>query len=312
LPSPVPESRPDAARGVGAAAGCYVIWGLVPLYWRPLAAVDALELIAHRIVWTLVLLAIVLVWIRGGRGIRPALSSPRGFAVHLLSSILLSANWLIYVWAVNSGHVIESSLGYFLVPLINIALGRLVLGESLRPLQWAAVTCAAAGVGLLVIRLGHVPWIALGLAGSFGVYGLLRKRSPLGPLDGLAVETGLLAPFAAGLLLLEAIRGTGALGVVGPATTALVLSTGAVTAVPLLLFAYAARRLRLTTLGLLQYLGPTLQFLLGWLYFGEPFSPERATAFAVIWTGLALYTADAVARQRRASQTDDEPARGGG
>jgi chloramphenicol-sensitive protein RarD len=307
LPSPAPPPRSDAGLGVLAAAGCYLIWGLVPLYWRPLAAVDALELIAHRIVWTLALLGVVLFWIRGGRDILPALASPRGFGVHLLSSILLSANWLIYVWAVNAGHVIESSLGYFLVPLINVALGRLVLGEALRPLQWAAVAFAAAGVGLLVGRLGHVPWIALGLAGTFGVYGLLRKRSPLGPLDGLVVEAGLLAPFAIGLLILETIRGSGALGVVDPAATALILGTGAVTAVPLLLFAYAARRLRLTTLGLLQYIGPTVQFLLGWLYFGEPFTGERAVSFAIIWTGLALYTTDAVIRQRRPSAAAARP-----
>ncbi|MEO6568444.1 MAG: EamA family transporter RarD, partial [Opitutaceae bacterium] len=203
-------------------------------------------------------------------------------------------NWLVYVWAVNAGYVIECSLGYFLVPLLNVALGRVVLGERLRRAQGCAIALAALGVGLELWRLGRFPWIALTLAATFGTYGLLRKQSPLGPLTGLAVETTLLAPFAFALLGWRAHHGVGALGHAEPVVQVLIVSTGIVTAVPLLLFAYGARRLKLTTLGVLQYAAPTVQFALGVLVYHEPFSRERAQAFALIWTGLAVYTADAI------------------
>jgi len=287
-----------------AALSCYLIWGLVPLYWKELAAVDALELIAHRHVWSLVFLGGILAWRGGYAEARAALATGRGFALSMLSSVLLTANWLIYIWGVNAGHVIECSLGYFLVPLLNVTLGKLVLHESLRRLQGLAVLAAAAGVAILILRLGHVPWIALGIAGTFGFYGLLRKRSALGPLTGLAVETAVLAPFAAGWLLWKAAHGHGALGHVDTPTTLLVLSTGVVTAIPLLLFAYGARRLRLITLGLLQYIAPTCQFLLGWLVYREVFTRERAWAFILIWFGLVLYTTDAFLTQRKNPRTD--------
>jgi len=276
---------------------------LVPLYWKELAAVDAFELIAHRHVWSLVFLAGILAWRGGYAEVRAALGTRRGLAVNVLSSLLLTANWLIYIWGVNAGHVIECSLGYFLVPLLNVTLGKLVLHESLRRLQGLAVLLAAAGVAILVIRLGHIPWIALGIAGTFGFYGLLRKRSALGPVTGLAVETAVLAPFAAGWLLWKAAHGQGALGHVDTSTTLLVLSTGVVTAIPLLLFAYGARRLRLITLGLLQYIAPTGQFLLGWIVYQEEFTRERAWAFILIWIGLLLYTTDAVLTQRKSPRT---------
>ncbi len=286
------SSHPDASRGAFAALAGYACWGLVPLYWKQLQGIDAHELIAHRLVWSLVFLAAIVAWRRGLGEILKALSTPRGFALNLLGSGLLTINWLVYVWAINAGHVIECSLGYFLVPLINVALGRMVFREVLRPVQIAAIVCAAIGVIVLVVQVGGVPWIALSLAGSFGAYGLLRKQSPLGALNGLAVETALLAPFAAALLLWRHQLGTGALGNVDFGRTLLVLSAGVVTAIPLLLFAYGARRLRFTTLGLLQYVAPTLQFFIGWLAYHEPFTSARAWAFACIWTGLACYTAD--------------------
>jgi chloramphenicol-sensitive protein RarD len=290
-------------RGLLAALGCYLSWGVVPLYWKQLAAVDAHELIAHRLVWSSVLL-IPLLALRGGWGEALAvLRTARGFALNFLSSVLLTINWLVYVWAVNTGHVIECSLGYFLVPLINVALGRLVLHEKLRRAQWIAIGLAAAGVAVQLVRLGHLPWIALALAGSFGTYGLLRKQSPLGPLTGLAVETTLLAPVALGLLLWRAFTGIGALGHAPALTQGLVLITGVVTAIPLLLFAYGARRLKLTTMGLLQYAAPTVQFALGVLVYHETFTKERAQSFVLIWAGLVVYTADALwsARGRTAS-----------
>jgi chloramphenicol-sensitive protein RarD len=273
----------------------------VPLYWHQLAAVDAVELIAHRLVWSMVFVAVVLAWRNGLAEMRAALGTGRSVGLNLLSSSLLTVNWLIYVWAVNHGHVIECSLGYFLVPLLNVALGRWVLHEQLRPLQWTAIACAALGVAVQIAQVGKLPWIALGLAFTFGFYGLLRKRSALGPLTGLAVETMLLAPLAAGYLLWRHHTGEGALGRIDAPTQWLVLSTGVVTAIPLLLFAYGARRIRLTTLGLLQYIAPTVQFALGVLVFHEGFSRDRALSFAFIWGGLALYTADNLWTQRKAA-----------
>ena len=295
--APVPDHR-TAARGALAAALCYLTWGLVPLYWHQLAAIDALELIAHRLVWSLVFLVAVLLFRRALPEIKSGLNSPRAVTVNLLSSTLLTVNWLVYVWGINHGHVIECSLGYFLVPLLNVALGRIVLHEKLRPAQWAAIVCAALGVVLQLVQLGRLPWIALVLAVTFGLYGLLRKQSPLGPLTGLAVETALLAPLAVAYLLWRYHTGEGALGRVDWPTHVLVLSAGIITAVPLLLFAYGARRIRLSTLGLLQYIAPTAQFALGVWVYHEAFSRDRALSFAFIWAGLALYTVDGILTQR--------------
>ncbi len=286
------SSSPDAARGALAAGVCYFCWGLVPLYWRLLAGIHPVELIAHRAVWSLVFLAVLVAAQRMAAEIRAGLASPRALGINLLSGTLLTANWLVYVWGVNTGHVIECSLGYFLVPLVNVALGRLVLHEHLRPLQWFAIGCAAAGVVLMIAQLGRPPWIALTLAATWGAYGLLRKKSPLGSLAGLTVETLLMAPAAIGFLLWQNHTGAGALGRVDAATHALILSSGIITAVPLLLFAYGARRIRLTTMGLLQYLAPTVQFALGLWVFHEPFSTGRAGGFVLIWAGLVLYTLD--------------------
>lgn len=297
-------SPAEATRGALAAALCYLAWGLVPLYWHQLASVPATELVAHRLVWSLVFVAAALWW-RGGFGeVRAALVPGRSLAINLLSSLLLTGNWLVYVWGVNHGHVIECSLGYFLVPLLNVALGRWVLHEQLRPAQVIAIGLAVLGVAIQVWQVGHLPWIALALALTFGGYGLLRKRSPLGPLTGLAVETTLLAPAAAAFLVWHEFKNGGALGHASAAVQALVLSTGVVTAIPLLLFAFGARRIRLTTLGLLQYIAPTVQFILGLAVCHEPFARDRLLAFSVIWAGLVLYTVDNLRAQRaRAGST---------
>jgi chloramphenicol-sensitive protein RarD len=238
-------SRAAAKSGALAAALCYFTWGLVPLYWKRLASIDPVELIAHRHVWSLVFLLVVIVAQRGWGDVVAALDTPRAFARNLLAASLLTGNWLVYVWGVNTGHVIETSLGYFLVPLVNVAAGRFVLHEHLRRAQWIAIALAAIGVAWMIVQLGRAPWIALALAGTWGAYSLMRKQSPLGAVTGLTVETLLLAPLAIAFLLWQHHTGAGALGRVDLRTHVLVLSAGVITAVPLLLFGYGARRIRL-------------------------------------------------------------------
>lgn len=292
-------AHPDAARGALAATSSFLIWGIVPAYWKQMQGVSAFELITHRIAWSLLFLLGVLWWQKNLRALRPAFTEPRTFGLNLLSSVLLAINWTVYIWAVNSGHVIESSLGYFLVPLVNVALGSALLHERLRRPQWIAIGFATAGVGVLLTRAGHVPWIAITLAVTWAGYGLLKKRSALGSIAGLTVETILLFPLAAGLLLWWHHTGEGALGRVDLRLHLYILSVGVVTAIPLLLFAYGAQRIRLATLGLLQYLAPSVQFLIGYLVYREPFDTARLQAFSLIWCGLALYSADAFWTQRR-------------
>jgi chloramphenicol-sensitive protein RarD len=289
---------PAQTSGVSAAVLCYLLWGLVPIYWKELSAIDPLELVAHRHVWSLAFL-LLLIRLQGGYGaVAAALSTVPSLIVNFVSASLLTLNWLVYVWGVNHGHVIECSLGYFLVPLVNVVAGRFLLHEHLRRLQWLAIALAGGGVLLMIVQLGRAPWIALTLAASWGGYSLMRKKSPLGAITGLTVETLLLTPVAIGFLAWQHQAGAGALGRVDAATHVLVLSSGVITAVPLVLFAYGARRIRLSTLGLLQYVTPTMQFALGiWLYL-EPFSRGRAMGFALIWIGLALYTADNLLAQR--------------
>lgn len=260
--------------------------------------VSAFELIAHRVTWSLFFLLAVLAWQKNFGSLRPGFASGGAVLHNLVASLVLAANWTVYVWGVNSGHVIDTSLGYFLVPLTNVAVGSTVLRERLRPAQWAAIALAAGGVALLLWRVGQFPWIAFTIAGTWTTYGLLKKKSVLGPIAGLTVEAILLFPVAAGLLLWWHHTGEGALGRVAVKTQAFVLSAGIVTAIPLLLFAYGAKRVRLSTLGLLQYLGPSVQFLLGIFFFHEPFDAERFQAFALIWAGLIIYTADSFWSQR--------------
>ncbi|HVU25639.1 MAG TPA: EamA family transporter RarD [Opitutus sp.] len=289
----------EAVRGALAASACYLLWGLVPVFWKQLAAVDATEVIAHRHVWSLLF---VLVLMRAGAGweqLREAVRARAPLQWHAASGVLLTVNWLVYVWGVNHGHVIETSLGYFLVPLVVVALGRVLLHERLRPGQWLAIACALVGVLVLVERVGRLPWIALTLAGTWSVYGLLRKKSPLGPLVGLGLETLLMTPPAVGFLLWRQYAGAGAFGHASLMTHVYLVSVGVITAVPLLLFAFAARRIRFSTLGFLQYIAPSLQFAIGLWFYHEPFSPQQAAAFVFIWCGLGLYTADNLWSQRR-------------
>jgi chloramphenicol-sensitive protein RarD len=285
--------------GVLAAGFGFLLWGIVPLYWKQMQHVPATELIMHRIVWSLVLLLGLLALKREFATLRPGFATWRSLGRNTLASLLLAVNWLVYVWGVNSGHIIECSLGYFLTPLCNVALGYLLLHERLRPLQWTAIGFAAAGVSLLLLGVGRLPWIALTLAGTWSCYGILKKRSALGSVAGLTVETILLLPFAAGALVWWHLRGEGVIGHADLRTHGLVLSVGLVTAVPLLLFAYGAQRIRLVTIGLLQYLAPTVQFLIGYLVYREPFDAARFGAYSLIWCGLGLYTADSFWAQRK-------------
>lgn len=296
-----PATPAPPASGLFAALGAYLCWGLFPLYWKHLAAIDAFELIAHRHVWSLATAGVLMVWLPGWRQVVETLQRPpiAGFA--LLASVLLTGNWLIFVWAVNSGHVIECSLGYFLVPLVNVLVARFVLNEPLSTRQIWAIVLAASGVALLMVRVGRVPWIAFGIIATWAGYSLLKKRTPLQALPGFALETLLLAPFAAAFLIWLALTGRGVLGHVDMPTAALVVSSGVVTALPLLLFAAAARRLPLATLGLLQYVVPTCQFLIGWLLYDEVFTANHALAFALIWLGLAFYGVDLLRLRRIAA-----------
>lgn len=282
-----------------AAAGSFLFWGVVPIYWKQMHTVSSFELIAHRAAWSLVFLLGVMAWQKSFADLKPAFAGTGALLHSLGSSLLLTTNWTIYIWAVNSGHVIESSLGYFLTPLCNVAFGYFAFHERLRPMQWIAIGFAALGVLLLLVGVGQFPWIALSLAGTWACYGIFRKKSRLGSLAGLTVETLLLFPLAAGFLLWRAHTGEGALGHVGPLLHAYVLSVGVVTAIPLLLFAYGAKRIRMTTLGLLQYISPTVQFLIGLFVYHEPFDAARLQAFVLIWCGLAVYSADSFWSQRK-------------
>ncbi len=296
-PSPA-ASQPSAGRGLTAAVCAFLIWGLFPLYLKPLSGVPAAEIMAHRIVWCCLL---VFAWlaVRGELGtVRRALADPASRLRLTASAALISINWLIYVWAVTNGHTVEASLGYFINPLLNVVLGVLVLHERLNRAQWVAVGLAAIGVLYLTVATGRPPWIALTLAASFGLYGLIRKVVSVEAVAGLATETLLLAPFAAAFLAFAALNGSGALGNAGAGVDALLLGSGLVTALPLALFAFGARLIPLSTLGLLQYVGPTLQFLIGVLVFQEPFPRARAVGFVLIWTGLAVYAADSLLRRK--------------
>ena len=286
--------------GIVYASLAYLSWGLFPLYFRQVAAVPALEVVLHRTLWSLVFVLALLAARRQWSWMREVLRQPRVLGAFALSALLLAANWLTYVWAVNNGHVVDASLGYFILPLVNVALGYVFLHERPRPGQWLAVTVAAAGVLWLTVLTGRLPWIALVLALSFGFYGLLRKVAVLGALEGLTLETVLLAPVTMAVLGVWAWQGQGAL-VQGDATTLgwLVLA-GPVTAIPLLWFAAGARRIPLATMGILQYIAPSLQLALGVWLFHEAFDVSRLAGFVLIWAALLVYTLEGWWVRRRA------------
>ncbi|MBV8046234.1 MAG: EamA family transporter RarD [Paludibacterium sp.] len=290
----------ESGHGVWYALGAYFCWGLFPLYWKPLEQISPLQILCHRLVWSALFVFLLLVVRRQWEWLQPFRREPKRLVFFMLSSLMLSSNWLLYIWAVNSGHIVESSLGYFINPLVNVSLGRLVLGERLNRPQKLAVALAACGVLWLTLQLGAVPWVALGLAVSFGLYGLMRKRAPLPSLEGLALETFLLAPLALVWLIVLEWRGVGRFGHLPGMLNLMLVSAGVVTAVPLLLFAHGARRLKLATLGIIQYVSPSLQLLLGVAIYHEAFDATRAIGFALIWAALLLYSGSSLRALLRA------------
>jgi len=282
-------------RGAWQAVGAYLAWGLFPLYWKQIESVPALELIGHRIAWSFVtLVAIAAVTGKTGAPLRPR---GRVLAIFTLSAVLISVNWFTYVWAVNGGFVVETSLGYFINPLVSVLFGVLVLGERLRRPQWLAIGLAAGGVAYLTLAHGSLPWIALVLAVSFGSYGLVRKIAPLDSFDGLTLETGLLFLPAVAYLGYTEHAGRGAFLHAGPFSDVLLVGAGPVTTVPLLLFASAARRIPLSLMGVLQYIAPTVQFLLGVLVYKEPFDRAQLVGFALVWTALVVFGTEGLLRK---------------
>jgi chloramphenicol-sensitive protein RarD len=282
--------------GIAAALGAYTLWGLVPIFFKQFGSVPAIEIIAHRVVWSLLLVAALLIVAGRLPAVWQAARDPRILARAALAAALVMSNWLVFVWAVNAGRILETSLGYFITPLVSILLGVAVLGERLRGRQWIAVGCACLGVALEGWRIGSLPWVSLALAATFGSYGLLRKQLPLDAAGGLLLETACAAPFAMVYLVWLGNEGNFGSEV---SMTWLLIATGPVTAIPLLLFAIGARRLPLATLGFLQYTAPSLSFLVAIFFYGETMGLARLLAFAAIWAGLALYSADLVLQRRR-------------
>ena len=279
--------------GTWYAVSAYTLWGLLPVYWKWLQHVPALQLMSHRVVWSFVSLCTFLVITRRWSRFRAAIGDRRVLRTHLITAALIGVNWLTYVWAVNAGFIVETSLGYFINPLLSVALGVIFLRERLRPLQWTAVGIAAVGVFYLTFIYGAFPWIALTLALAFGFYGLVKKTAPLGSLYGLTTETGILLPLTLGYLVVCEVQGTGAFLHTNLLTDLLLVGAGPVTAVPLLMFATAAQRIPLSLVGILQYIAPTLQFLLGVLVYHEPFPPARFVGFSLVWVALAILALDA-------------------
>ncbi len=276
--------------GVLYAASAYIAWGMFPLYFHQLVGVAPLEVVMHRTLWSAVFLLCVLAFMRRWSWLREVASQPRVLAAFALSASLLTLNWLTYVWAVHNQHLLDASLGYFILPLVNVAIGFFVLHERPRRGQWLAVAVASSGVLWLAVQAGHPPWIALILAFSFGGYGLLRKVGALGALEGLSLETFLLAPLAVAVLAYLSWQGTSAFVKFDPTTLGWLLFGGPMTALPLLLFAAGARRITLTTMGILQYISPSLQFAIGVWLFHEPFASARFVGFVLIWAALVIYS----------------------
>jgi chloramphenicol-sensitive protein RarD len=285
--------------GALAALAAYTLWGLLPIYWKLVERAPAPEILSHRAVWALVVVVILLSVQKQWGWLGRIARKPVILAPFVASTILLAANWLIYLWANNNGHIVEVSLGYFINPLFSVFLGVLLLRERLRPGQWMAIALALAGVTYLALSYGHPPWIALSLALTFGFYGLMRKKAPLGSVEGLTIEMSLMFLPALVYLGYLAAQGTGTFGSAGLPTSLLLVGAGLATAIPLILFAKGARSVPLSTMGILQYTAPTLQFLIGVVIFREAFSHTQAIGFTIIWAALLLYWLEGLVTRRR-------------
>ncbi|WP_116449673.1 EamA family transporter RarD [Blastococcus litoris] len=288
--------------GVVSGLGAYALWGLFPLYFPLLEPAGGLEIVAHRVLWSLLFVGILLTAVRRWGQVRALVTDRRRLLVLLGAAVLIAANWLIFVLAVNAGHVVETSLGYFINPLVSVVLGVVVFSERLRPLQWAAVGIAAVAVLVLTLDYGRPPWIALGLALTFALYGLMKKLVRTEAAPGLFVETALVAVPAAAVLAVLHSSGDGTFANAGTGHALLLVSSGVATAVPLLLFAAAARRIPLSTVGLLQYLTPSMQLAIGVFVNGEPMPPARLAGFAIVWVALAVFTVDTLRHARASSR----------
>ena len=280
------------SRGFWYGLGAYAIWGLFPIYWTLIEFGPADQIIAHRIVWSFLLLVLVR---RLPIARRERINLTRGvIGLYAAAAVLIAVNWFLYVWAVTHHFIVETSLGYFITPLVNVLLGVVFLRERLRTFQWVAIALAATGVGYLAIVYGDVPWIAIGLATTFGTYGLVKKKAPLGSVAGLTLETGLLFVPALVFLSVVEMRGTGAFLRLDPATMALVAAAGPITTLPLVLFAAAVQRIPLSAIGILQFIAPTIQFLLGTLVYHEPFSHQQLVGFAFVWSAVIVFAAEGI------------------
>jgi chloramphenicol-sensitive protein RarD len=286
-------------KGILAGIGAYTLWGLFPIYWKLLEQDPAIEILAHRMVWSLVFVAIILTLQKDWHWLGDVVHSRRTVLIYTLAAILLSINWFTYIWAVNAGYVVEASLGYFINPLINFLLGVIFFGEKLRGGQVAAVILAGLGVVYLTVNYGSLPWISLLLALTFGLYGLIKKTAPLESMHGFSLETLVLFLPALGYLLYRNSAGVGAFMHQETITTLLLILSGPVTSIPLLLFGYSARRVPLSMLGFIQYIAPTLQFLLGVYIYQEPFPLSRLVGFSIIWLALLVYTLEGVIYSRK-------------
>ncbi len=288
-----------ARTGWWVAVASFVMWGLMPLYWHLLKTVPSLQIIAHRIVWSTLLVVLWLLWKYGRSWLRETLAQPRAAWMLALSGTFIAVNWSLYIWAVNAGHVVETSLGYFINPLFNVVLGVVLLHERLNRVQWVSIAVATAGVLWLSFNYGSFPWIALTLAGSFGIYGLIRKVVAVQPVRGLGIESLYLFLPALGILLWGEFHGQG--GFVsswGWGLDVLLVLGGALTAIPLIGYAFAVRHIPFTVVGVLQYIAPTLQLLCGVLFLGETFDRDRAIGFILIWIALAIFVGDGLRRKR--------------
>jgi len=296
-------------KGILAGIGAFTFWGLFPVYWRMLEQDPAIEILAHRMVWSLIFVAVILTLQKEWRWLGEVLRNRRTVVIYTLAAILLSLNWYTYIWAINAGYVLEASLGYFINPLVNFLLGVIFLGEKLRGGQVVAVILAGLGVVYLTVNYGSLPWISLVLAFTFGMYGLIKKTAPLESMHGFSLETMVLFLPALVYLLYRNASGVGAFVHQGVLITVLLILAGPVTSIPLLMFGYAARRIPLSMLGFIQYITPTLQFLLGVFVYFEPFPKARLVGFCIIWLALLMYSIDGVLfnRKQKANSSLVEP-----